>query len=107
MAYQLSETPGAVDYHFIKAADFRVVHADGVWGGATPSRNIAIVFFSERLPLPTTVQHQINEGGVIGDEVDRQSKTGIVREVEVEVIMNKATAIGIRGWLKRYIEELS
>ena len=107
MAYKLSETPEAVDFHFIKAAHFRVVHVDGVWGGITPSKNIAVGFFSERLPIPTIVQHKLKEGGAVGDEIDRESKTGVVREMEVELIMNKATAVGFLEWFKGKVDELA
>ena len=108
MAYQLSETPDAVDFHFIKASHFRVVHVDGVWGGVTPStQNIAVGFFSERLPIPTLVKHQLKEGGAVGKEIDRDTRTGVVREMEVELIMNKATAMTFLEWFKTYLKELA
>ena len=106
MAYQLSETPDAVDFHFVKASHFRVVHVDGVWGGVTPSQNIAMGVFSERLPIPTLVKHQLKEGGVVGDQIDRDTKTGVVREMEVELIMNKATAMMFLEWFKIYVNQL-
>ena len=107
MASQLSKVPAAVDFHFIKAAHFRVVHVDGVWGGVTPSQNIAVGFFSERLPIPTIVQHQLTDGGKLGEEIARESKTGIVREMEVELVMNKATAARFLEWFKTKVEELA
>lgn len=107
MAYQLSETPEAIDFHFIKAAHFRIIHVDGAWGGVTPSQNIAVGFFSERLPIPTIVQHQLEEGGNLGEELERDSKTGIVREMEVELVMNKATATGFLEWFKTKVGELA
>ena len=108
MPYKLSDTPGAIDFHFIKSAHYRVIHADGVWGGVTPSGNIALSIFSERLPIPTLVKNRIKDDSQIGEEIaeERNTRTGVVREVETEVIMNKATATVFLDWLKRYVEEL-
>ena len=108
MSYSLSDRAGAIDFHFIKSPHFRVIHADGVWGGATPSRNIAISIFSERLPIPRVIKHQIDDDNRLGAEIEaeRNTKTGVVREVEAELIMNKATATALVEWLNKYIEEL-
>ena len=108
MPYKLSDTPKAIDFHFIKSPHFRVIHADGVWGGATPSNNIAISIFSERLPIPTVVKHHVQDDNQLGEEIksERNTRTGIVREVETELIMNKATATALVDWLKSYIAQL-
>lgn len=107
MAYRLSDKPDAVDFHFIKSSSFRVIHADGVWGGSTPSRNIAICFYSERLPIPKLVQYGVKEGGALAGELDRDTLSWFVREIEVEVVMTPDAAVGIRDWLDKYIKELA
>ena len=108
MPYRLSDTPEAIDFHFVKSAHFRVIHADGVWGGVTPSGNIALSIFSERLPIPTIVKNRIKDGNQVGEEIaeERNTRTGVVREVETELIMNKATATVFLDWLKRYVEAM-
>ena len=106
MTYRLSDKPDAVDFHFIKSSSFRVIHADGVWGGATPSRNIAICFYSERLPIPKVVRQSLKDGALAG-ELKRDILSGFVREIEVEVVMTPDAAVGIRDWLDKYIEELA
>lgn len=92
-----------LDYHFIKSNYFRVIHADGVWGGLTPRHDVQMAFFNERQPIPqkTTVQVTGNEL----KESSRQGRIGIVREMEVEVVFNIETAKAMRAWLDQMIEQ--
>ena len=98
MAYQLSDTPKAVDIHFVKSAHFRVVHVDGAWGGLTPAQNLSLGFYSERIAIPRLVQFGITGDGKLGEELDRQGRTGVVREMEVELVMDKAAATSFLEW---------
>ena len=63
-------------------------------------------FFSERPPIPTMVQHALKDGKELGDETDRASKTGFVREMEVEIVMSKTAAVGFLKWLEVQVNEL-
>lgn len=87
---------------------FRAIHADGIFGGVTPSENIHMSFWSERNPIPQLIEYQINQDGTLGDEVtgSRIGKTGLVREVDVDVIMDLGTAIALRKWLDEKISIL-
>ena len=78
-----------LEFHYIKSNSFKVVHCDGVWGGATPRGLISISFFSERNPIPKTVSHaRPEQGQPLGEEISRKAKGGIIREVDVAVIMD-------------------
>lgn len=102
-------TKETVEFHYIKSNYFRVVHADGVYGGATPKAMIAMNFFSERLPIAQRVVYGVSEDGVLGNEVEseRVGKTGVVREVEVEVLIDVPNAEALISWLQTRIKELS
>ena len=63
-------------------------------------------FFSERSPIPQTLTHDITPQGNLGEETNRQVKSGVVREVEVEVIVDLATAKGMLGWLETHISAI-
>ena len=89
-----------VEFHYIKSNGFRVVHADGAWGGPTPRGYIAVTFYSERAPLPKLLVHELNSSGQLGEEVSRQSKKGYVREAEVQVMMDLGMAEGFVEWLQ-------
>ncbi|MCA9523477.1 MAG: hypothetical protein KC609_21025 [Myxococcales bacterium] len=97
--------PSEVAFHFLKSANYRTVHADGVWGGIAPNLTIQMHFYSERLPIPQKVVHSF-ESGVLGGEIQekREGKSGLVREVEVGVTMNVAQAEALISWLREKID---
>ena len=96
----------AVQFHYIKSNHFRVVHADGVWGGPTPRGLINMSFFSERLPIPKSLTHEVTDEG-IGPEIDRKTKEGIIREIEVEVVVDSQMAQRLVQWLQEIIDAVS
>ncbi len=81
--------PNRLVINYLKSNFFRVVHADGAWVGLTPSLAVNVVLFSERSALPQRMTHELTPGGEIGAEVvsERLSKDGLVREMEVSLIM--------------------
>lgn len=103
-------SPPNLTFHYIKANAFRVVHADGIWGGPTPRGYITMSFFSERAPIPTEITHASRPAktlaGVLGPELGRKSKEGIIREVEVEVVVDLPMAKGLITWLQGKIDFL-
>jgi hypothetical protein len=96
-----------VAFEFIKGNFFRVIHADGVWGGLTPHFDIHMDFWSERHPIPKRIVFEVTEEGAIGPEQRdrRESRDAIVREVEVGVVMGIPEAIALRDWLDTKIEQ--
>jgi hypothetical protein len=76
--------------HFIKSTNFRVVHANGVWYGGDNQGNLHMTFFNERSPLPKMVVVNLDETGhVVGeDESKREARPGVVREMEVDVVLS-------------------
>lgn len=96
-----------VRLHYIKASHFRVIHSDGVIGGPSPNgRGIHMSLWSERAPIPLQVSHEIDDQGHVGKEVERVQRDGIVREVEVDVVISLETAEAIVAWLKHHLETL-
>ena len=95
-------------FNFIKANHFRVVHGDGVWGGATPQGNISMGFFSDRQPFPQQISLEISSDNIVGPEIrsDRIVKDGMVRELEVAVVVSRATAEFLIKWLNDSIASL-
>jgi hypothetical protein len=88
---------------YIKKSNLhRVVHADGVYGGGTPTPgNIMMTIFSHRVPFPEKI---INDGA--GREVisKREVKYGIEQELEVSVVMALDTAKIMLQWLDNTIK---
>jgi hypothetical protein len=100
-------TKGKLVFHYIKSNYFRVVYATGVHGGVSPKGDIEMAFFNERNPLPDQVAFSVTRTSAnaedlkLGSEIPEEKvvKDGIVREVEVEVVMNRDTARAVYDWL--------
>ncbi len=88
-----------VDFHYVKSNYFRVVHADGIFGGATPNGDLLMTVWNQRVPIPKKTTHVIGDDGSIGQEIDRESRVGIVREVEVGVVFKPDAVKSIIEWL--------
>jgi hypothetical protein len=98
--------PASIKFHYIKGNFFRVIHADGAIGGITPGRGIFLSLFSERGALPKVIEQALKPDGSLGDEVGRETKEGIVREVEIGIVLNSLTATKVADWLYRQVKIL-
>lgn len=102
-----SEPSENVVFEYIKSPFFRVIHADGAVGGVTPSGNIHFALYSERGPIPKQTVHGRNPDGTLGDPIPSQtiSRAGIIREMDVDVVMNRALVPVLITWLKKALEQ--
>ncbi len=100
--------PEKVRVEYVKCYYFRVVHVDGAHGGVSPRLGLFISFYSERFPIPKVLTHEISSSGALGEEVraERETKTGIIREVEVGVTLDLAAAKSLASWLNEKVVEL-
>jgi len=100
-----SELPSEVTFHYIKSNYFRVIHGDGAMGGLTPRGELFFSIFNERAPLPD-VTVQAVENGQLGKEIIEQRKgsDGIVRELEVGIVMDSNVAKSLVLWLNERIK---
>lgn len=101
------DTHAEVVFRYFKSNFFRVVHADGAWGGLSPQGDIHISFYNERAAIPDSsklVVSQKTNQLVRPEEFEASSR--FVREVEVDVIVDLSTAIQLRGWLDDKIKHL-
>lgn len=96
----------SVQFHYIKSNHFRVAHGDGAVGGVTPSGLIHACFYSERPAIPTVVTQSVSPAGELGGEISRSGRDGIVRELEVDVLMSLQVARSFRQWLDTQIAQL-
>ena len=102
----MDEQPSkSIDFHFIKSNYFRVVHCDGVWGGSTPLGYLVMNVYSERHPIPQKVTKEITSEGGLGEDV-REGKQGLVREVEVELVLDLSMAKSLIAWLEKHTKNL-
>ena|SRR5258708_3293381 len=93
---------------YIKSNLFRVVHADGAFGGISPRLDLFITFYSERFPIPKVLTYEMTPSGATGQEIqsERETKAGVIREVEIGVMLDLLTAKSLAEWLNGKIAEL-
>lgn len=63
-----------------------------------------MAFFSERMPIPKSEEFLVKEDGKLGDRLQVEGRSAIVREVEVEAILSLATAKSLCVWLEQKIK---
>ena len=95
----------SVKFHYIKGPDFRTIHIDGAIGGITPSGFLHIAMYCERAAIPKTITQEITPDGSLGNEIAREGREGVARQMEIDIILNEATARNLRVWLDQKLDE--
>jgi len=95
--------PSSVKFHYIKGHLFRIIHVDGAIGGITPQRQIFVSLFSERAALPTLIEYDLSPEGVLGPEKRREGKEGLVREMDVGVVLSIEGAQQLAEFLQKQL----
>jgi hypothetical protein len=100
--------PQKIAFDYIKGQYFRVIHADGAIGGLTPQGNIQFALYSERKAIPRRQVHTIKPDLILGDVIPEEtvSRDSIVREMDINVVMNPDVAANLAKWLFERVEEL-
>ena len=99
-------TRGPVSFSYIKSNDFRVIHVDGAIGSVTPRGLIHAALYSERMPIPRLLVHPIGPDGNLMPPVEQDIRPGVVREVEVSLMLDRNAADALLLWLSQQIAEL-
>lgn len=93
-----------VTFHYLKANQFRVIHVDGALGGVTPRFLIHMSLYSERPAIPQQQVFDLTSSGKLKDGPPRAiGKDGVVRELEVDAMMDLDTAKSIGEWLLKQV----
>lgn len=104
----MTEASKKLRIEYVKSQFFRVLHCDGAFGGTTPRLQLLITFYNERFPIPKVLTYDQTIAGAPGVEVleERESKEGIIREVDVGVVLDLPAAKAFSAWLTAKISEL-
>ena len=99
----------AVEMTFVTSGLHRVIHADGIWGGLTPTGQIRMGIFSESTKDPYSVIYDVS--GAKPREISRNPKPGlelsqVTRLMETDIIMHLNVAESVYEWLGVQIENL-
>jgi len=94
-----------IDY--LKSNFFRVIHADGIFGGVTPYGMIHMDIFSERPTIPQQMVYELKEGESLGEDIRNERivrDATSVREVEAGIVINSGLAKAMITWLESKIK---
>ncbi len=102
------DKPPQLTFNYIKSTQFRVIHVDGAFGGVAPRGHIHMSVYSERVAIPRVIVHQIDKDGKLGKEIigKRESREGVEREMEVDLVFGLEEAKALHDWLTTQIEQL-
>jgi hypothetical protein len=95
--------PKEVRFVYEKARHHRTLHADGAWSALTPQLEIQTAFFANLRPLPISETRTIQEDDTLPPGT-HQEKEGMVREVDVTVVVNLKVAKSIIGLLQQMVD---
>jgi hypothetical protein len=102
---EVEEKAGAqLQVRYVRSTAFRVLHADGVYGGVLPSLKIHMSFYEERGPLPNRVTYAISPEGAVKEASEIEIEEGIIREVETTVTMTLDMCKVFLEWLREKID---
>jgi len=97
-------TQKKINFDYIKSNQFRVVRVDGAHGGIAPNgHTIQMALFSERAPIPKRETYKL-EQGKLGERTAVEQRDAVIREVEIEALMDLDTAKRIVNWLQDKID---
>ena len=84
---------------------YRVVHANGAYGGVSPLGELVMALYSERMQFPGRAVIRFDGNGVPSPE-EFQIDQGVVREIEVGVMLDLKSAKSLAEWLDQKIAVL-
>src|SRR5436305_1718500 len=87
-----------ITFKYVRSNFYRVIHANGAFGGISGRGEIHIGFYSERPSFPDSSKMVISPAGQVGPEQFEGSGYPI-REIEVDVVVDLNTAKLLSLWL--------
>ena len=90
-----------IKVHQVKSGLFRNIHVSGAFGGMTPQGDLHVALYSERTPIAQEITLMVGQDGTFVDE-DREKRIqreGLLRELEVGLVMSPEVAEVIGQWL--------
>ncbi|MEQ8905172.1 hypothetical protein [Ekhidna sp.] len=102
----MSDKKEKLNIHYAKSNDFTSNVANGVYGGIAINGTICMNFYIDRVPIPDSVQVQVQKDGKLIEEGYSGSGVVSVREVTSCSIMDYNTAKSFHDWLGNKLSEL-
>lgn len=95
-----------LEFFFEHDPNYRIIAANGIWGGLTPRGDIQLDFFVEKQNTPESIRHELKETGVLGDELGRFPSRKIIRRLQVGILLSAEQADSVANFIKDKVKEL-
>lgn len=92
-----------ITFHHIKSDGFKTVFITGATGGATVNSLINMNLYTDRTVIPSELTFEIDNNVKLGKEIKRVSKQGVIRDVQVGVLMDLEVAKNLIKFLNDQI----
>ncbi len=92
--------------HYIKNNDFKTIFSTGMYGGITINGLINVNFCVDRTAIPTKTESAVDLNTNTLKEEKKESRDGIVKEVQIGVLMDVNMAKHTVAWLQQQIKQL-
>ena len=98
--------PQKVRFNYKKADDYRIIFANGAYGGFTPRKELMFHFFHEYKETPETEVMAIGEdGSPVPIRKDIPEEIEMTRELKVGIVLTIEEAFSIGRWMLDKVEE--
>lgn len=99
-------TEETIEFVFTKAPDYRVISANGIWGGVTPRGALKMDFTLDSQRTPDSVVHSVTPEGGLGPEIDRKpTERAVSRELQVGILLSIEHAENVASWILDKVKE--
>lgn len=95
-----------IEFAFKTHPDYRIVSANGVWGGITTRGDLKMDFLVEYRATPHKVTNVIGSDSKVGDEISREPEdiregkpVVVTRELQCGVLLSIEHAETIANWM--------
>lgn len=94
-----------VQFLFEYDPGYRLVAANGMWGGITPRGDMRLDFFVESIAIPEEVVNLVTPDGTLGPELRRSPARRVIRRLQFGVLLSLEQADSAADFLKEKIAE--
>ncbi len=105
----MAQNKPELKFKYIFNYGYNPVYVNGAHGGISPRGELIMNFYLERMALPESITHEINQNGTIGDELETEPedlKSSLVRFIDTGVVMNYQGARDLYQWLGEMVKQM-
>jgi len=90
-----------------RSDDYKLIYANGVFGGPTPRGEIVCHFFVEAFDIPESQTFELTKEGKIGKQIKTEAeKVPVTRELKVGIVLRPDVAENVANWLIEKVKKL-